>query len=169
MNLEDFYGVTSQICFTLLGFWWAVVQFRYSHWMGNPQRRRVAHVVALLFLLPGVMSLMSMLAGDTLIIWRLTFGVAGLIGVAAVGVSISGAQVVGPQQGNSLVFQALAIVLYLLIALFAAFPELAVLGLGLQPLQLEGILLSLLVLLGVNLAWSLFAEQPHNGETVANE
>ena len=83
MSVQDFYSAASQISFTLLGFWWAVVQFRHADWVDNPSRRRLAHVVSLLFLLPGTMSLMSMLTGDTPVLWRLSFGAAGVLGLVA--------------------------------------------------------------------------------------
>ena len=52
----------------------------------------------------------------------------------------------------------LIIVLYALVALLAINPALAQDLLGLKPLQLEGLVLSLLVLLGVSCAWDLLAE-----------
>lgn len=166
MSVDSFYSTTSQISFTLLGFWWAVVQFRYEDWSGNPARRRMAHVVSLLFLLPGVMSLMSMLAGDVKIIWRAVFGLAGLLGLVATTLIVTGTKdsVSRPWLRAGSLF--VAAPLYLLVTIFALAPELAVSLTGLQPLQLEGILLTLLVFLGVNLAWFLFWEGKRKEVTV---
>lgn len=158
MSIQDFYSAASQISFTLLGFWWAVAQFRHDDWVGDGGRRRMAHVVSLLFLLPGVMSLISMLAGDTRIIWRLSFGAAGVLGLLATLLIVLGT----PDEGEGRWLRPgalfVAAPLYGLVTLFAIAPELASDLLGLQPLQAEGILLSLLVFLGVNLAWALFWE-----------
>ncbi len=165
MSIQDFYSAASQISFTLLGFWWAVVQFRYADWAGNPARRRTAHVVSLLFLLPGVMSLSSMLAGDTgdtRVLWQVSFGAAGLLGLVATLMIVLGAP--GEDAGRWLRAGALFVAapMYALVTLFAIAPGLASDLLGLQPLQAEGILLSLLVFLGANLAWLLLWEGKHN-------
>ena len=168
MSIQEFYSAASQISFTLLGFWWAVVQFRHAEWKGDPARRRLAHVVSLLFLLPGVMSLLSMLTGDTPIVWRLSFGAAGVLGLAATVLLVSGTRAEGT--GGWLRPGALYVAapLYALVVLFALWPELATNLLGLLPLQVEGILLSLLVFLGVSLAWSLFWEGTHEEEAPAS-
>ena len=161
MSIQDFYSAASQISFTLLGFWWAVAQFRHGDWAGDPARHRLAHVVSLLFLLPGVMSLLSMLSGDAPVLWRLSFGGAGVLGLVATVLIVTGTPTdsTGGWVRPAALF--VAAPLYALITLFAIWPPLAVDLLGLQPLQVEGILLSLLVFLGVNLAWSLFWEGKH--------
>jgi hypothetical protein len=158
MSITDFYSTASQVSFTLLGFWWAVVQFRHADWVDNPSRRRLAHVVSMLFLLPGVMSLLSMLTGEEPLLWRVTFGLAGVLGLVATLIIILGTPAEGA--GSWLRPGALFVAapLYALVTLFAIAPGIARDLLGLQPLQVEGILLSLLVFLGVNLAWSLFWE-----------
>lgn len=158
MSVESFYSTASQISFTLLGFWWAVVQFRFADWSDDPGRRRMAHVVSLLFLLPGVMSLMSLLMGDVRIIWQAVFGLAGLLGLVATILIVTGANDTATSPWLRAGSLYVATPLYLLITVFAVAPGLATDLTGLQPLQLEGILLSLLVFLGVNLAWFLFWE-----------
>jgi hypothetical protein len=163
MSIQDFYSAASQISFTLLGFWWAVAQLRHADWAGDPTRRRLAHVVSLLFLLPGAMSLLSMLSGDTPVLWRLTFGGAGVLGLVATLLIATGTPAEGTGGWLRPAALFVAAPLYALIALLAIWPEIARDWLGLQPLQLEGILLSLLVFLGVNRAWSLFWEGKHSG------
>jgi hypothetical protein len=58
-----------------------------------------------------------------------------------------------------------ALAFYVLVTVFAVMPELAGTLFGLQPLQVEGIILSLLVFMGVNFAWLLFIEPSVGGET----
>ena len=57
MDTATFYATTSAVSFTLLGFWWVVVQFRHDEMTADPGRRRLAFVVSLHFILPGLMSL----------------------------------------------------------------------------------------------------------------
>lgn len=59
----------SSISFTLLGLWWVVVQGRET-WRMNLARRRMAYVVSLHFVLPGVMSVLALVAPDIGILWR---------------------------------------------------------------------------------------------------
>ena len=35
MNTDAFYQTVAGFCFTLLGPWWAVVQFRHEEWMSG--------------------------------------------------------------------------------------------------------------------------------------
>ncbi len=63
MDVETFYTTVSSISFTLLGLWWVVVQGRET-WRMNPARRRMAYVVSLHFVLPGVMSILALVAPE---------------------------------------------------------------------------------------------------------
>ena len=90
MDTATFYATTSAVSFTLLGFWWVVVQFRHDEMTQDPGRRRLAFVVSLHFILPGLMSLGALLTADAPIVWRLTFGAAGIAGMAAVVVASRG-------------------------------------------------------------------------------
>jgi hypothetical protein len=160
--MDAFYQTVAAFCFTLLGLWWAVVQFRHAEWMNNLYQRRAAYSVHLSFLVPGIMSLGAMIAGDVKILWRLVFIVACAFGILAmiflaVGASKRSAQTHGGffiRHGRWL-----TILLYALIALVAAKPTLAgVFGGTLMPLQVEGLLLTLLVFVGVSVAWDFLAE-----------
>ena len=90
MDTGTFYATTSAVSFTLLGFWWVVVQFRHDEMTQDPGRRRLAFVVSLHFILPGLMSLGALLTQDAPLIWRLTFGTAGIAGMIAVIVASRG-------------------------------------------------------------------------------
>jgi hypothetical protein len=83
MNIDAFYSAASALCFTLLGFWWVVVQFRHAELTHDRGPRRFAFLVSLHFILPGLASLASLLAG-TGTLWRLTFGITGVTGVTGV-------------------------------------------------------------------------------------
>jgi hypothetical protein len=164
--MDAFYQTVAGFCFTLLGLWWAVVQFRHAEWMGSPRQRRVAYSVHLSFLIPGIMSLGAMIAGDIKILWRLVFVVSCLFGILAMlMLSSGGSQDGGRTYRGFFIRQGrwLTIALYALIALVAAQPTLVgILGSSLKPLQVEGLLLTLLVFVGVSVAWDFLAE-PQQG------
>jgi len=160
--MDAFYQTVAAFCFTLLGLWWAVVQFRHAEWMNDLRQRRAAHSVHLSFLVPGIMSLGAMIAGDIKILWRLVFIVACGFGILAM-IFLSDGASTGVKKTHRSFFirqgRWLTIVLYALIAIVAAKPTLVgTLGTSLKPLQVEGLLLTLLVFVGVSVAWDFLAE-----------
>ena len=160
--MDAFYQTVAGFCFTLLGLWWAVVQFRHAEWMNDLSQRRAAYSVHLSFLVPGIMSLGAMIAGEVKILWRLVFIVSCAFGILAMlflaGRASPGE---GKRQGGFFIRQGrwVTIGLYALIAVVAAWPSLVgVFGSSLKPLQVEGLLLTLLVFVGVSVAWDFLAE-----------
>src|SRR6185369_15763501 len=81
MDTTAFYAASSGLCFTLLGFWWVVVQFRHAELTADRETRRFIFLVSLHFIVPGVVSLASLLATGPM--WRIAFGLAGITGVIA--------------------------------------------------------------------------------------
>ena len=81
MDTSTFYATASALCFTLLGFWWVVVSTgtRSSQ---QPGSRRFTFLVSLHFIVPGIVSLASLLATGPM--WRVAFGLAGVTGILAV-------------------------------------------------------------------------------------
>jgi hypothetical protein len=156
VNTDTFYATASALCFTLLGFWWVVVQFRHADFTGDATRRHFAFLVSLYFILPGLVSLASLIAGGGAL-WRVAFVLAGLAGLGAVIVAV---RVTAPTGALLAVVRGslLAAPLFALQVLFAAAPDLARNGLHLEPLQVEGYLLVLVLLLGLAFAWVLFTE-----------
>jgi hypothetical protein len=158
MDTGTFYATTSAVSFTLLGFWWVVVQFRHNEMTQDPGRRRLAFVVSLHFILPGLMSLGALLTTDAPLVWRLTFGSAGMAGMLAV---VIGSRGVKDPTGVIAAlgrWEWLALPLYLVITLVALSPESVQTAVGLKPLQVEGVVMTLLVGLGILFAWALFTE-----------
>ena len=146
MDTGTFYATTSAVSFTLLGFWWVVVQFRHNEMTQDPGRRRLAFVVSLHFILPGLMSLGALLTADAPLIWRLTFATEPTGVIAALGR-----------------YEWLALPLYLIITLVAIDPDVVKTATGLMPLQVEGAVMTLLVGLGIVFAWALFTEPQSAG------
>ena len=163
MDTATFYATASVLSFTLLGFWWIVVQFRHEEMTGDPALRRLSLVVALHFILPGMMSLASLLTGDAALVWRVTFGMAGVTGMVA---SVMGARSAGA--GGSMTsirrWLWLGLPLYAVITMVALRPDLVRSRLALEPLQVEGAMMTLLVLLGIMFAWVIFTEPMARGQ-----
>jgi hypothetical protein len=165
--MEAFYQTVATFCFTLLGLWWGVLQLRHDDWVNDPARRRMAYSVHLAFVIPGVMSLGAQTAGDIRIIWRLVFVVAGALGIAATVFLILGTQGQGAPRGWFTRYgRWLAVALYAVVVLLALFPAVvtALFGPEVKPLQIEGLLFTVIVFLGVGLAWDFLAEPKHRQE-----
>jgi hypothetical protein len=149
--VNEFYLTVAGFCFTLIGLWWAVIQTRFSEWLVDPRMARLSRAVFLAFLYPGLMSLAAALSGEVKILWQLVFVLAGVLG------TISSLSFVSVARGPALRGYLMAsTVLYLgviggsFIAMFS--PALV---LPLTPLQVEGLLVTLLIAAGVSLASEL--------------
>jgi len=153
--LTDFYISFSAVCFTLLGLWLVVVQTRHAEWRGSAIHRRRSYGVALHFSLPGLMSLLALVNPDSSTLWRASFAIAALGGAVVLIV------VRGPAVGKlGLTAYIFAIALYALIGILAIAPHIVrVLGHDVTPVRVEAVLLTILVFVGVNVAWLLLFEE----------
>lgn len=150
MDISTFYAVTSAACFALVGLWWSVVKDK-AEWRTNEAKKRLAGGVFASFLIAAVMSLAAQLGVDSPLVWRGVFVIAagaGLVYSSKLIKLTRETNLGGAFSRNSWVVP----VLYGLILFFAVFSGLAR-YFGLQPLQLEGLLLSGVVLCGNLLAW----------------
>jgi hypothetical protein len=153
--LTDFYLAFATVCFTLLGLWIIVVQTRHADWRRLAVYRRRAYGVALHFSLPGLMGLLSLIDPASTALWRVSFA------IVAGGGAIVLVLVRGPAPTwLGMAAYAAAVLLYALIAVVAIAPSvLADLGISARPLRVEAVLLTVLVLLGVNVAWLLLFDE----------
>jgi len=150
MDINTFYAVTAATCFTLVGLWWSVVKDK-SEWLKDEAKKRLAGGVYASFLIPALMSLGAQVGGDNRLIWQGVFIIA-----AGAGINFSSrlikltrtAKPNGPFSKNSWTVP----VLYGIVLFFALFPGLARI-VGLEPLQMEGLLLCILILLAHAMAW----------------
>lgn len=158
MQLNDFYQAFSPACFALLGLWLVAVQLRINEWRNDPERKRRAYAVALSFVLPGMMSVFSLIDENTSTFWRASFATVAF-GGALIIFAIRGFPVpVEPGRTGlrrlpvpdrlGLAAYVAAIVLYLAIGALALFG-------GLAELRTEAVLLTILVFLGFNVGWLL--------------
>ena len=153
MDTSLFYATGSALCFTLLGFWWLVVQFRHAELTRDAATRRFTFLVSLHFVIPGLVSIASLISPGAL--WRVAFGLAGLVGIAAAFFLASGAvRWRGPLRSVGRASW-IGIPIYALVTLIAIVPD-AFSNLGLDALQLEGFALLTILLLGILLAWFMF-------------
>jgi len=165
--LDAFYGAFSPACFGLLGLWLVIVQMRLTEWEHDTkereaEHRRRAYGVALHFALPGIMSVLALIASQTAAFWRVSFAIVAL-GGAVIMVAVRGFPVPPGDQGTGfrrlpvadrlgLAAYVTGIVLYVLIRVLAFVS-------GKNVLRIEAILLTALVFLGFNVAWLLMFDE----------
>lgn len=154
---EIFYQTIAQLCFTLLGLWWIVLQTKYREWIGDSDRRRTATNISFYFLLPGSMSLLSLLSTGVPALWRTAFTTASFLGAVETVLLLRRIQAKNGRLSVLTIARSAGLVLYILVALIAIIPTLTNLF-GVTPLLVTGTALTLLVVLGVTLAWSFFME-----------
>jgi hypothetical protein len=150
MDITTFYAVTAATCFTLVGLWWSVVKSK-KEWLDNEAMKRMAGGVYASFLIPALMSMGAQLAGDQRIIWQLVFIIAAIAGINFSSRLIKLSRTISPNGAFSKNSWSVP-VLYGIILFFALFPGLAF-YIGLAPLQMEGLLLCVLILIAHMMTW----------------
>ncbi len=156
--MESFYSTVATLSFTLLGLWFVVLQLRWQEWVRDTNSRRTAYSVFLALLIPGIMSLGSQIAPDVRIFWRLVFVAGSLAGIIAALFMLRGRS--GAARGFSTrIGRWLSLGLYGFTLFTALAPEVFAL-VGLTGLQGEALWVTLLVLLGVMMAWEAALEPP---------
>ncbi len=161
MNQSEFYGVVSAINFTLLGLWWVAIKDRADAAGHDDAARRMAYFVSLQFVIPATVALLAQVAPSVPEVWRFAFTIAGLLG--AVGVWMLATELQRSTDAKVLptVFAVVGIPVYGAVIVVALFPDLiADLGWSLKPIEVEGLLLSVLVFLGVQEAWVVSMTPP---------
>ena len=155
-----FYAAFAPLSFTVLGLWFLIVQTRDKDWSVSPAHHRLASAVSLQLALPGLMSLFSLVDPESTSLWRTSFAVTALLGAAGlIGLALGG----WPDRRTSRVVEvgrACAAALFMLVAVVAIAPG-TVHGVGLaaRPIQVEAFFLSLIVFLGMCVAWLLMFEE----------
>ena len=150
MDTNTCYAVTSATCFTLVGLWWSVVKDK-SEWMKDEAKKRLAGGVYASFLIPALMSLGAQVGGTNHLVWQLVFIIAAGAGITLSSKLISLTRKANPNGAFSRNSWAVP-VLYGIVLFFAVFPNLAR-YFGLEPLQMEGLLLCILILIAHAMTW----------------
>jgi len=151
--VQAFYGPVSTLCFTLLGLWWVAVQIRGGELFANAEWRRTVYGISVYFMLPGLMSLLALVSPGVSALWRVAFVLAGLLGATESALALRSTRFMAGRSSRMTAARWATIALYVLIALVGAAPEVASDLADLPPLLVEGILVSLMIVLGANLAW----------------
>jgi hypothetical protein len=162
--LDAFYGAFSPACFALLGLWLVVVQIRIDDWRGDENRKRMAYVVALNFLLPGLMGVLALVNSQDSAFWRTSFAALGIGGAVCSYLVVIGS----PRARRTPSEEPLEAAAYwATIALYVIITVLAFFG-GLALLRAEAVLLTVLIFVNFNLGWLLLfasAKEPQTSGT----
>ncbi len=154
MDTSAFYALVAGINFTLLGLWWVAVQERAELRRREYRAGRMAYVVSLQFVVPGTAALLSQAAPNVAVLWRASFTLAGLAGIA--GILMLAPTLTSVKAGVvARLLLVLGVPLYGLVAIVAAVPGVnRALNTHLTGLQLEAVMFCLLVFLGAQTAWA---------------
>ena len=155
MNQAAFYGVVSAANLTLLGLWWVAIKDR-TNLVGHKDAasRRAAYLVSLQFAIPATVALLAQVNPGERVIWRVAFGSAGVVG--AIGIALLAQQIwTGTiARITPILFALFGIPIYVLVVVVAFAPTVVTdAGLSLTPIEVEGMLFSALLFLGVQEAW----------------
>lgn len=153
MDLSAFFGVVSTVEFALLGLWWVAVQARADLRRREAGGLGMAYLVSLQFVVPGTASLLAQVAPGLAVVWRVSFAVAGLCGLAAIVILLP------MRAGNGRTRMARAFnwgaaPLYVVVTVIAAVPSvLNPFSSRLNALQVEAALFCLMIFLSSQTAW----------------
>ena len=154
--LNEFYAAFAPLSFTVYGLWLIVVQTRHADWRRSPAHRRRAYAVSLHFALPGLMSLLALVDPANTTVWRISFALSAAAGAIILSY-LQFSPVPTPAGVLWQVESTASIILYILVVLVALAPS-AAKDLG-APIRVEAVLLSLIVFLGINVAWALMFDE----------
>jgi hypothetical protein len=154
--METFYASFAGICFTLLGLWWVVVQFKYELFMTTRSMRLTAYTACMHFLAPGVLALVAVLSSQEASIWRYGSLVGSLMGLLASAFALRSADLTRTQRVVEIVL--LALFMAMLVLSFLTTPLF-----GIKPVLVEALVSIGVVALGVQYAWLFFTAEPTKG------
>ncbi len=166
MDQTAFYGVVSAINFTLLGLWWVAVKDRDDLIGRTAASRRTAYLVSLQFVIPATVSLLAQVAPQETTVWRIAFSSAGVIGAVGIALLAQEIRVSTEARIAPVLFVVFGVPLYVLVVVIAWAPSVvADAGLTLRPIEVEGLIFSAIVFLGVQEAWVVAMTPTKESET----
>lgn len=163
--LQDFYGAVAELSFALLGFWWVAFGLHRHELTAAPDRRRLTHHVSLGFLLPGLVALASLLAVSSPVLWRLGFGLGGIVGAVATVRLLSATRWSPVPRG---VWHTSTVVYGLFVVGAVLPPRVAIGRAEVRALTVEGLLLAVQLGIGAVVAWQVFTMAPEDGREAAS-
>ena len=157
-STNEFYQTLSALSFTLLGLWTVVIELRLRAARTDIRERRHIYGVLLFFLLPGLMSLFAII-DDSATWWRLVFGITASIGLAEIVLYFQSND--ATPSTRDLVLRGAGFVDYLLVILVALRPTIARdLDIGFTGIQVEAVLVTGLLVIGVHMVFFAIVERP---------
>lgn len=159
MDQSEFYGVVSAINFTLYGLWLVAAKDRRDRVEDSAEARNLSYLVSLQFVIPGTASLLAQVAPEFAMVWRVVFGVTGVIGILGVALLARSLRRTTDATIAPAAIFALGVPTYLMVIVVAVFPH-AFASVHFKPIQIEAMLVSLLVFLGVQEAWFVSMTPP---------
>lgn len=150
--MTEFYRALAEVSFTILGLWLLVVELRWKIWGGGTEHPAAIRAVVIQLALPGFMSLFSLADPDGSTLWRVGFTVLAVLGAVALVLLRDEAT-----RGRSALAVAghwLAVAIHVAVAVVAVLADPLTTG-GVDALQVEAVLLTVLLLLSLNTAVSL--------------
>lgn len=149
-GLTTYYTAFSPSCFSLLGLWLVIIGFNGVTWLSSGRLgQKQVYAVAQFFAAPGTMSLLALINPGSTIVWRVVFSLISLIGVGCVALfgRVHHGHSHDPLDISDHVVYWGTVVLYLAIAALAVTPA--------STLEYEGVLLTVLMLVGIHVALRL--------------
>jgi len=157
-STNEFYQTLSALAFTLLGLWSVVVELRLRAVKTEARERRHIYGVLMFFLLPGLMSLFSIIDDSTLW-WRVAFGVTAAVGLAEIVLYVQSAE--GAAATRDLMLRAIGFADYVLIIFVALRPTIARdLGIEFTGIQVEAVLVTALLVIGIHMVFFAIVDRP---------
>jgi hypothetical protein len=148
--LTTYYTAFSPSCFSLLGLWLIIISINADTWLNSGRlRQQQVYAVAKFFAVPGTMSLLALINPDSTIVWRVVFSLIALIGVGCM-------VLLGPvrhEHSHGLLDISDHVVYWGTLALYVAIAALAMTPASI--LEYEGVLLTVLMLVGIHIALRL--------------
>ena len=158
--LTTFYTAFSPSCFSLLGLWLVIVAINAGNWLNSGHiRQQQVYAVAQFFAAPGTMSLLALINTGSTTMWRVVFSLISLMGVGSVALfgTVHHGHSHDPLDISDHVVYWGTLALYLAIAVLAMTPA--------PVLEYEGVLLTVLMLVGIHVALRLMLAARAPGET----
>jgi len=151
--MGEFYATLAQVSFTVLGLWLVAVQVRAADLAADPARRWGAQVVAIHLAMPGFMSLLNLSAPDSSMMWRMSFVGFALVGLA--GTILLGRTRDQPSSVVASLAHVAALAAYAVVASTAMFAPRVRATFDVEPLVVEAVMLSLLLLVAMQRAFDM--------------
>jgi cytochrome bd-type quinol oxidase subunit 2 len=155
MDFSAFFGVVATVDFALLGLWWVAIQARPDLRSRKSRTSEVAYLVSMQFAVPGTAALLAQVDPQLTGIWRVTFAIAGLSGLASILLVTPPSLATEEAKWVRKMLRLGAAPLYGIIAILAMLPDFPPAAVRMSALQLEAVIFCVMAFVGAQTAWAL--------------